>query len=174
MLYDDGDREDLRRLEEGDLAALLAKYHAAVLGRCVAKLRNDDAEDVAQNVMVRIVREWEGGKRWQGVPFRVVVHQVTSWTIGDYFDGRKHTDPLPEDWDPGPGDWTDDVLGHDLLMTLFAQLTPRQQKVATLHFVGGLGSGEIAERLETTGNAIDQELFRIRRMLREVLVDPHG
>lgn len=70
------DAEDTRLLEEGNLAALLAKYQPVILGRCIARLRGDEAaEDVAQDVMLRLMAEFRRGKRYP-VPYRVVVHQV--------------------------------------------------------------------------------------------------
>jgi DNA-directed RNA polymerase specialized sigma24 family protein len=91
-------------LEEGNLAALLAKYQPVILGRCIARLQGDEeAEDVAQNVMIRLVAELERGKRYS-VPYRVVVHKVTTWTLAEYFEDKPTDLPLPESWEPAAPD----------------------------------------------------------------------
>jgi RNA polymerase sigma factor (sigma-70 family) len=173
-MLDANDRADHELLENGDIAALLAKYEPAVTGRCAARVRGADAEDVAQNVMLRIFGEYMRGKRWNGHPFRVVVHQVTGWTIKDYFEGRTYTDLLPDDWDPGAANPTDAVVERGYLMDLFAQLSERERTIAELHFLESLGAQEIAERLDSNRNAIDQALFRIRGKLRELVSQSDG
>src|SRR5919108_1527025 len=91
-MLDARDAEDIQLLDDGDLAGLLAKYQPLVIGRCVAKLRGHaDAEDVAQNVMLRLVSEFRRGKRYGETPYRVVVHQVIDWTVREYFQGKDTT-----------------------------------------------------------------------------------
>ena len=173
-MLDANDRDDHELLQKGEIGRLLAKYEPAVTARCVARLRNADAEDVAQNVMLRILGEFRRGKRWNNQPFRVVIHQVTRWTIKDYFEGRRHTDPLPEDWDSGNPGWTDEVVGRDYMTQLLMELGEADKEIAALHYFKDLGADEIGERLEKTRNAIDQALFRIRTKLRKVVLDTDG
>jgi len=98
MSYD-GDVANAVLLAHGEHARLLAKYEPVILGRCVARLHgHTDAEDVAQDVKVRLWKELSAGKVY-GVPYRVVVHKVVGWTINDYFAGRPTDVPLPEGWD---------------------------------------------------------------------------
>jgi DNA-directed RNA polymerase specialized sigma24 family protein len=76
----DGDAADAALLAHGEHARLLAKYEPVILGRCVARLHgHPDAEDVAQDVKVRLWKELSAGKAY-GVPYRVVVHKVIGWT----------------------------------------------------------------------------------------------
>ena len=85
----DDDARDAQLLEAGQFDRLLAKYHLAILARCIRGTRNvDDGQDVAQDVEFRLFREFQAGKRYPGVPFRVVVHQVVKRTIKDDFQGR--------------------------------------------------------------------------------------
>src|SRR4051812_1285525 len=105
-MADARDAEDIQWLEEGDagLAYLLAKYQPVILGRCMARLKGDDmAFDVAQTVMLRLVREFRAGKRYP-VPYRVVVHQVIGWTLNDHFGVPNPTRPFAEGWNPGADD----------------------------------------------------------------------
>ena len=121
MAYE-SDAEDIQLLREGDIAALLAKYEPLVRGRCIARLKGSlDAEDVAQNVMLRLLNELHRGKTYP-VPFRVVVNQVTTWTIADYFEDRPTDVPLPEDWEPSAERESSAVESRDYLMDLFDDL----------------------------------------------------
>jgi DNA-directed RNA polymerase specialized sigma24 family protein len=138
-MLDANDRADHELLRNGEIARLLAKYEPAVTGRCAARVRNADAEDVAQNVMLRIYGEYKRGKRWNGVPFRVVLHQVTGWTIKDYFEGRRYTDPLPEDWNPGSENSADEVVGREWVMDLLTSLTERERRICELWIFEGFG-----------------------------------
>src|SRR5215210_2500682 len=118
-MFDANDRDDHELLRNGEIARLLAKYEPAVMGRCAARVRPySDAEDVAQNVMLRVYNEYKRGKRWNEQPFRVVVHQVTGWTIKDHFEGRRYTDPLPDDWDAGNPGWSDEVVERNYMREL--------------------------------------------------------
>lgn len=168
-MWDERNREDSKLLANGSLGELFARYADPIRGRCIARIRNQDADDVFQNVMLRILREHENGNRWGGLPFRVVIHNAASWTINDYFQDRDITEPLPDGWESAQPDWTDEILEREYLMELLTQLTPAQREIAELWLFEGLGPQDIADRLGTKRNAIDQALFRIRRDLRGVL-----
>jgi RNA polymerase sigma factor (sigma-70 family) len=164
----DADAEDSSLLEQGRIEYLLAKYHDVVVGRCVARLRgHPDAEDVAQNVKLRLFREFHRGKRYGETPYRVVVHQVIGWTLSEYFDGRPTDVELPEDWSPNQ---TDQVEAELYLEALFADLPPRQREVLELRYLSGLEHEEIAQRLGMTRNAVDQALHNGHEKLRRALV----
>jgi RNA polymerase sigma factor (sigma-70 family) len=174
-MRDASDRDDYELLRAGEIGRLLAKYEPAVMARCTAKVRPyADAEDVAQNVMLRIYKEFNRGKRWNDQPFRVVIHQVIGWTINDYFQGRRYTDPLPEDRDAGNPGWTDEVHERDYLMELFSQLTQDEREIAELYLFEDLGGEEIARRVGKNRNAVDQAVFRIKRKFRELVSDRDG
>src|SRR5438067_1283474 len=103
MPHEDDARDD-RLLADGDIAALLAVYEPAILSRCIAKLRGSvDAEDVAQDVRLRLLKEFRAGKSYS-VPYRVVVHKVIDYTGLDYFQGRPTDVPLPDEWQPSAAD----------------------------------------------------------------------
>jgi RNA polymerase sigma factor (sigma-70 family) len=154
------DAEDTRLLEERNLAALLAKYQPVILGRCIARLQGDEeAEDVAQNVMLRLVAEFERGKRYS-VPYRVVVHQVTTWTLAEYFEGKPTDLPLPEGWEPAAPDFTEEVEQRDYLSSLFGSVGQKTRQVLELRYLLGLEIDEIAVRLGIKRNAVDQALNR--------------
>jgi RNA polymerase sigma factor (sigma-70 family) len=160
------DAEDTRLLDEHEYAHLLATYYRVVVERCRLRLADADAYEVAHNVMERLLRELTAGKRYP-VPFRVVVHQVTTWKIKEFQTRGRVEIPL-EDWDPASHE---DPLapfeqGHDLGL-LFAGLPPRVRDVMRLRYLEGLEIGEIAERLGMTRNAVDQALHRGHATIRE-------
>jgi DNA-directed RNA polymerase specialized sigma24 family protein len=163
------DDADARHLADGEIAWLLARYEPAVRARCIARLRGDPAaEDVAQNAMLRLLTEFHRGRRWPGVPFRVVVHQVTGWTLADHFAGRATDAPLPDGWEPGA---EDPALARVGLRELFESLPDGARRVCGLRYLLGLEIDEIAARLGMTRNAVDQSLHRAHVRLRDLVTD---
>ena len=167
MMRDERDADDARMLEDGDIAGLLATYRDLVVGRCVARLRGDAAaEDVAQDVMLRLLAEFRRGKRYP-VPYRVVVHQVVDWTLKEHFQGQPTFLPLPDEWQPEVEDATEGVLSRYYLADLFASLPEGTRRVLELRYVAGLEIEQIAEKLGLKRNAVDQALHRGHAKLRE-------
>lgn len=165
------DAEDADHLARGEIEYLLARYHDVIVGRCVARLRgHEDAEDVAQNVKLRLLREFHRGKRYGDTPYRVVVHQVIGWTLSEYFDGRPTDVELPEDWSPEAADPSERVDADYYLQSLFADLPSRQRQVLELRYLSGLEHEEIAHCLDMTRNAVDQALHNGHEKLRRALV----
>jgi RNA polymerase sigma factor (sigma-70 family) len=161
--------DDAALLESGDHARLLARYEVVIHQRCVAALRGHvDAEDVAQNVKLRLWRELQAGRRYGGLPYRIVVHQVIGWTIKDYFAGRDTTLPLPEGW---LGDTADPIGERDdrySVEAVLAELPTRQRECWALR-MAGFEPEQIATRLGLTRNAVDQALHNGRKKLRQAL-----
>jgi RNA polymerase sigma-70 factor (ECF subfamily) len=167
-MHDARDAEDTRLLDAGEHKLLMATYFDPVRERCFLRLRNRDAADeVAQQVFLRLLAELDRGRRYRH-PFRVVVWMVTEWTLRGSAGGRS-TDPI-EDWDAaiedaGYAEWEAE---HDLAL-LLADLPQRQREVAELRYREGLAHDQIAERLGLTRNAVDQALHNAHRKLREKL-----
>ena len=171
-MRDERDAEDARLLEDGDIAGLLAVYRDVIHGRCIARLRGDDAAyDVAQDVVLRLLAESRKGKRYT-VPYRVVVHKVVDWTLKEHFQGLDTAVPLPDGWEPAVEDSSEGVLARYYLVDLFASLPEQTRKVLELRYLAGLEIDQIATRLGLKRNAVDQALHRGHAKLREVLA--HG
>jgi len=160
------DAEDTRLLDANDYSRPLATYYRVVLERCRLTLAGGDASEVAHNVMERLLRELAAGKRYP-VPFRVVVHQMTTWKIKE-FQTRGRVVLLPDGWDVDSGEdpFEPFAQGHDLML-LFAGLPTRVREVMELRYLEGLEIGEIAARLGMTRNAVDQALHRGHATIRE-------
>jgi RNA polymerase sigma factor (sigma-70 family) len=163
------DAEDSRLLDAQDHPRLLATYYPLVLERCRLRIRDEgDASEVAHTVCVRLLAELRAGKRYP-VPFRVVVHKVTTWTIGGFFAGER-LDLLPEGWDTPDG--SDPFAGVEEaadLEALFAPLPKRVREVLSLRYLEGLDPEETAARLGIERNAVDQAHHRGLAALRETL-----
>jgi len=162
------DADDARLLAQGEHARLLAVYDAVIVQRCVAALRGSlDAEDVAQDVKLRLYRELQAGKTYP-VPFRVVVHKVIDWTLKEYFSGLPTHAPLPDGWEPAG---EDDPLDPLIVREVLDGLPAREGEAWRLHILQGLSPEQIAAKLATSRNAVDQALHRGRVKLRELLSD---
>lgn len=171
-MLDARDAEDSQLLDAGDLAGLVAKYQPLVIGRCVAKLRGHaDAEDVAQNVMLRLVREFQAGKRYGETPYRVVVNNVIDWTVREYFQGKDTSLPLPDDWDAGGGHFADELVSRYYVADLFEPLPDGDRRVMKRYYLLGWDIPQIADDLAMRRNAVDQALYRGRKAIRQALAD---
>ena len=167
MMRDERDADDARMLEDGDIAGLLASYQDIIVGRCIARLRGAAAaEDVAQDVMLRLLAEFRRGKRYS-VPYRVVVHQVIDWTLKEHFQGQSTLLPLPDEWQPEIEDASEGVLSRYYLSDLFAPLPEGTRKVLELRYLAGLEIEQIGPKLGLKRNAVYQALHRGHEKLRE-------
>jgi RNA polymerase sigma factor (sigma-70 family) len=166
----DEDARDADLLAGGRIDRLLATYELVILARCIRATKSaHDGQDVAQDVMFRLFREFQSGKRYPGVPYRVVVHQVTKWTLADFFAGRRTDVPLPDDVDVAGEDLGEQVVSDLWLRDLIATLPTAEREACTAVYLDGLGPEQAAERLGTTRNNIDQRLFHARKRLRDLL-----
>jgi RNA polymerase sigma factor (sigma-70 family) len=162
------DAADAKLLAEGEYAFLLAKYEPVIIGRCIARLRGHaDADDVAQDVKLRLWAELRAGKQYP-VPFRVVVHNVIGWTVADYFEGRPTDVPLPEGWDEhDASDPLGELLDRHAVSSRLDPLEGRTREVMELRYLELFDPDQIAERLGMKRNAVDQALHRGHNKLRE-------
>ena len=91
-MHDARDVEDKRLLEAGEHKLLLAGYFHAVRERCFLRVRDrDTGDEAAQRVFERLAAELARGRAYP-VPFRVVVHMVTEWTLRGFYAGAKQDD----------------------------------------------------------------------------------
>jgi len=162
------DAEDARLLAARDFDRLAAKYLPVVRTIVYARVRGDGADDVVQDVMLRLLRELDAGKTY-AVPYRVVVPMVTVWLVKAHYRGKPvQLVPLPEGWD-GPGADDPDLPDEAFLERLFSELPERDRQVCELRYLRGLEIEEIAAALGITRNAVDQALHRAHRELRAML-----
>ena len=163
------DLDDSQLLAAGDIGALLARYETVFIGRCIARLNGSlDAEDVAQDVKLRLLGEYRRGKRYGDLPYRVVVHQVIGWTTADHFAGRRTDVPLPEDWQPSDLGEGDDLVGRGWVEWAVSQVPGKDGQVIALRYRDEREPAEIAERLGIKPNAVYQAIHRGLERLRMI------
>jgi RNA polymerase sigma factor (sigma-70 family) len=164
------DDEDARLLSAGDHAALLAAYYPTILLRLrTRRLPLNEAEDVRQRVVEHLLRELRKGKSF-GVPFRVIVHQRTTWELLDHYARKKrHQAELseePESSSTAVWEHAESDLDFDRLLV---DLPAREKQAVALRWREGLDVPQIAALLGIEPNAVHQALFRAHRKLRESL-----
>jgi RNA polymerase sigma factor (sigma-70 family) len=149
-----------------EIDVLLSRHWPVMVGRSRAKLRgHPDADDVAQNVALRLVHDWhKRGGDYGDLPYEVVVANVIRWTVGDYFQNRRIDVPLEEE---RVVDFSDEVVAQLGLEQLLAGIGGKDGEVGKMRYVQGLEPDEIAQALEMKRNAVDQALWRVRKKLRE-------
>jgi RNA polymerase sigma factor (sigma-70 family) len=162
------DDEDARLVEAGDHAALLAAYYPTILLRLrTRRLPLDEAEEVRQRVVEHLLRELHSGKKLNA-PFRVIVHQRTTWTLFDYYKERRQPNELVDDQTADlPA--LDQVEANLDFERLVKDLPPRERQAVVLRWQQGLDVPEIAMALGMKANAVHQALFRAHEKLKENL-----
>ena len=150
-------------------AALFDQHHLAVFRYLLRLLgRRDVAEDLTQEVFVRVVRHQE---RYTdcGQPRAWLLRIARNLAI-DWQRARHRT---PEGADV---DVPDRAPGPDLDMALrqaLAALAHDDREVFLLRTIGGLGHHEIATIVGATPAAVRCRIHRARARLRQALEAPH-
>lgn len=169
---DADDAHDDMLLAQGRHGELLARHYGSLRDRTRLRVPEVDRDDVLQAALLRLVAELRRGRTYDGVPFRVVAHQVLGWVIADRrkdaAEATRRHDAMHEGR-AEVADPVDDYDGVDMRLTvdaIIATLPEGDRVPARLRFVEGCDIPEIARRLGRTRNAIDQALARGRRHIR--------
>jgi len=176
------DAELVRRAQEGDEAAfttLAEAWHPRIYRWACGLLRDpDDADDVAQQVLVRL---YTGLRRFRGrAQFSTWLYQIVRNAARDAERGRRRRvralermqrlDP-PEVAAPGGG--IPDEGGHglaDRARAALADLPDRQREVFDLVDLQGYAPQEAAGLLRLSPATTRVHLLRARRALRSALL----
>jgi RNA polymerase sigma factor (sigma-70 family) len=166
-MHDARDEEDRRLLEAGEFSTLVESYYGVMLDRCRLKLRREDeAVAVAAEVAIRLLAELKRGRRYR-VPFRVVVHQVTTWKLKEHFQPGRLQEVELREWLDGAAGESESTLEADAgFEALLEGLTELEQEVLRLRYAEGLDFPEIATRLGKEPNAVHQIHHRALTKLR--------
>ena len=172
MSADASDAIDERLLADGRHQDLIARHFDVLRDRARLRLGPGDADDVVQDAVLRLLRELRRGTTYR-VPFRVVAHNVLTWTIKEWRAGRVvDPGPLPPDWDvPAEEAGFAELESRDAIERAIEPLPSRDREVVRLRYVEGEEIAGIAERLRMTRNAVDQALHRGRKALKESWLD---
>lgn len=166
---------------EYDLDTVVASYWEPVLQwiRSTGKVRGGEAEEVRQEVFLRVTREVRAGKRYR-LPIGAAIYQITNWTIQGFVSGAaRHRErerpigdmPYDEPVDVGAGDEIDQVGQDEVVEELFRRLGDREGTLMTMHYLQGLELAEVAEAMGVTANNAHQIHHRAKQRIHQWLVE---
>ena len=167
--------------DEQSFAALVPPLTPAVLRVAAALVGMADAEDAAQEAVLRAWQAWPTLRDPQSLRpwlLRITVNVCRSWLRSRFGTHRRMTEPLP-DVDPGIPDMLPETSlgtsGHvaelDLRQAL-AELPDDLRLIVTLRYFGGMDSTEIGHALDMPASSVRTRLRRALGLLRERLFSP--
>jgi RNA polymerase sigma-70 factor (ECF subfamily) len=172
---DDSDEALMARVARGDEPAYrqLARRHLPIAVSLARRILGNaaDAEDVAQEAMVRV---WVNAPRWQPLAlFRTWFRRVVVNLCLD----RKRRAPWVDLEAAGdivdPAASAGEQIEHNerdhLIRAAIAKLPDRQRTAITLTYSEGLSNAEVADALGTTVSAVETLLVRGKQNLRRAL-----
>ena len=140
----------------------------------------DDAEDVAQTVVIRLHRHlasFEGRSRFTTWLYRLTASAALDWVKGR---GRRERVHLAATAEAGIASATEDRIAAlenertaALVRGFFAELPGRQREVFDLVDLQGYTPAEAAGMLEIEGVTARAHLFRARKAIRERILAAH-
>lgn len=184
----DPDRELVDRAREGSqeaFADLVRRYQVRIFNLARVSTRNDaDAEDVAQEIFVRVyrgLRTFRGDSAFRTWLYRIAVN-VTRTQAGrpSLFGRFRRVEPEdvggadPLEALPGADAVEDSVAYRDAIDHALGRLTPDLRMAVTLRDIEGLEYREIAEVLGVPIGTVMSRISRGREKLRPILADALG
>ena len=178
-MHEDPDRPLVARAAAGDRDAftgLVERYQSRIYNLAITLgVRREDAEDVAQDVFVRVYRgigRFRGDSRFRTWLFQVTINAVRSHLAALSPDRR----PVPGRDDDGPAaePAVDDpfdrrVADRQAIDRALATLPDDWREAVTLRDVEGLSYREIAELTGAPLGTVESRIFRARQQLRTEL-----
>ncbi len=128
----------------------------------------EDAEDLAQDALVRVFRLWrDGGLRKEGSPRALVFGAAHNLAV-DLL--RRRARPVPGDaMAPAPSASSGDPLLQQEIGKALEQLPENHRRALLLREYGGLRYAEIARVMTASEGAVKVWIHRARRRLAELL-----
>lgn len=140
----------------------------------------DDAEDVAQTVVIRLHRHlhaFEGRSRFTTWLYRLTASAALDWVKGRGRRERAHLASAEADALAAATEDRIAALENErtvaLVRSFFAELPARQREVFDLVDLQGFTPAEAGEMLEIEGVTARAHLFRARRAIRERILAAH-
>jgi RNA polymerase sigma-70 factor (ECF subfamily) len=163
-------------------SALVPPLSGAVVRVAAALIGVDEAEDVAQEAILRAWQAWPTLRDTHAVRtwlLQITVNVCRAWQRGHYGTHRRRSGPLPTTSGPlatvlqqgGPDAWqhAEELDLHDAL----AQLPDELRAIVTLRYFGGLDASEIGSVLGAPPATVRTCLRRALGLLRTQL-QPSG
>jgi RNA polymerase sigma-70 factor (ECF subfamily) len=167
--------------DEAAFASLVTRFHPAVFRWSLTFARDpDEAEDIAQEVFVRVHRQI-GNYRSDG-PLDAWLYRITRRTASQLRRtrgrrGRLALSPAARPdrdmYTTDPGGRVDRQRAATIIHELFASLPRRQREVFDLVDLQGLSPAEVAERTGMKPVSVRANLFKARRAIRDRLLATH-
>lgn len=164
--------------QEDQFAALARPHMGAVLHLAAALVGLADAEDAAQEALLRGLRAWSGMRDSGALRtwlLRITYNVCTDWLRGRFGTRRTHTQPLTTgdltglaSLDPEPGG-SEHAARLDLRQSI-SRLDADLRQVIVLRYYVGLDATEIGAALDLSPSTVRSHLHRARARLRQDLV----
>lgn len=167
--------------DEGAFAALVGAVRGQVRRWALARTGDaDDAEDVAQAVVIRMHRGlhgFEGRSRFSTWLYRLTANAAVEWGRGQSRH-RRTADAVGAAGELAAGtadriDAMENRRAAELVRAFLAELPGRQREVLDLVDLQGFTPSEAAEMLEIEPPTARVHLLRARRAIRERILDEH-
>ena len=167
--------------DEQCFATLVPPLTPAVLRVAAVLVGTADAEDAAQEAILRAWQAWHTLRDAQSVRpwlLQITVNVCRSWLRSRFGKRQRMTEPLPEE-DPGlPGMLLETSLGTsshtaeiDLRQAL-RELPDDLRLIVTLRYFGGMDATEIGHALNMPPSSVRTRLRRALGLLRQQLFTP--
>ena len=161
-----------------DAEAIWREFHEGLLGFIKRRVGSrDTAEDILQDVMLRIHRHAAGVERAEAVA--AWVHQITKNAIADHYRSARirrevaagiHTDhDAPGESEPEAPDVRAEIAA--CMAPLLRRLPPIYREALTLTEVEGMTQAEAAARVGLSPSGMKSRVQRARRRLERVLIN---
>ncbi len=138
----------------------------------------DDADDVTQEVLVRLhrhIRRFDGRARFSTWLYRLTANAAAD--LGRSAERRRRLasrlgrEPRPASREPAAAARVESDESVDLVRTFMEELSDRQREVFDLVDLQGLSPIEVAEMLGTEPVTVRSHLFRARRAIRRKILE---
>jgi RNA polymerase sigma-70 factor, ECF subfamily len=167
--------------DEHSFASLVPPLTPVVLRVAAALVGMADAEDAAQEAILRAWQAWPTLRDAQSLRpwlLQITVNVCRSWLRSRFGRHQRMTEPLPDE-EPGlPGVLLETSLGTpghmaelDLHQAL-AELPDELRLIVTLRYFGGMDSTEIGRALDMPASSVRTRLRRALGLLRQELFTP--
>lgn len=173
---------DAQRGDESAFRRLYLRHYDLVYryGRTMLKDPHE-AEDVTQDVFIRVLRLLPGYEPRAGQPFRVLLLRIARNRSIDYLRRHRQWEAQPPEEVEcrcEPTTLADDHRGAfdafpDAELDLALKRLPvSQRQVVVLRYMLGLSTGEVADVLDATPRAVRNLQYRGLQFLRSALIGP--
>ncbi|RMH14068.1 MAG: RNA polymerase sigma factor [Planctomycetota bacterium] len=166
------------RADRDAQAELVKRYQKPVFGLCLNLVGRQDAEDLAQEALFRVLSKLDSfsGQSSLGT----WIYRITTNICLTHLRRRTRSQRIDRELPHSPGQIVEPEAGsgvqtsetHRLLRAALERLPDEQRVILVLRDVRGLEYEQLAEILDIPVGTVRSRLFRARRALRDALQNP--